>query len=83
MKIDVYYTGGDIWLSEGILPNGKIAVVSNDFPEVLSVYKKPIDDIWYLPEDIIFSKDHNELDAEYRKIYNQLLHRLSKTGPLY
>ena len=83
MKVEVFYTGGDIWLSEGILSDGKIAVVNNDFPSTLSVYKKPEDDIWYLPEDMIFSKDHNNLDDEYKEIYNILLHHLNEKSPLY
>lgn len=83
MKIDVFYAGGDIWLSEGILSDGKIAVVNNEHPEILSLYKEPIDDIWYLPEDMVFSEHHNNLDDEYKEIYNQLLNHLNNTSPLY
>lgn len=79
----VFYTGGDIWLSEGILSDGKIAVVNNEHPEILSLYKEPIDDIWYLSEDMIFSEHHNNLDDEHKEIYNQLLNQLNNTRPLY
>ena len=83
MKIDVFYTGGDIWLSEGTFPSGEVLVVNSEYPEILSLYKKPIDDIWYLPEDMIFSEHHSDLDKEYKEAYERLLHHLNEKSPLY
>lgn len=77
MKTDVFYTGGGIWLSEGILDNGTCAIVSSEFPEFLSVYNINEEEP-YLSEDMIFSKHVNELDEHYKEIYNNLLIELNK-----
>lgn len=77
-NIEVFYTGGGIWLSEINLQNGTYAVISSDFPECLSIYNYVEDENQYMPEDMIFSGSVKELNEEQTKIYNQLLIALKK-----
>ena len=51
MKIETFYTGGGIWLSQYDAGGGYYAVVSSDHPDCLSIYRKTDDqDEAYLPE---------------------------------
>lgn len=81
MKVEVFYTGGGIWLAEMDLQNGTYAVVDSDYSECLSIYKFT-DDEQYMPEDMIFSKGINQLDSEQKKIYDQLIAALKEKTTL-
>lgn len=76
MKIEVFYTGGGIWLSEVDLEDGTYAVVSSEAPERLSVYNNS--DEKYLPEDVIFSEHWNNLELGYEDIYRELKRKFSQ-----
>ncbi len=79
MKVEVFYTGGGIWLAEMNLENGTYAVVDSDYDTALSIYKYPEDgEEQYMSEDMIFSDEVQNLDKEHMKIYNQLLEALQE-----
>lgn len=79
MKVEVFYTGGGIWLAEMNLENGTYAVVDSDYDTALSIYKYPEDgEEQYMSEDMIFSDEVQNLDNEHMKIYNQLLEALQE-----
>lgn len=79
MKVEVFYTGGGIWLAEMNLENGTYAVVDSDYDTALCIYKYPVDgEEQYMAEDMIFSDEVQNLDNEHMKIYNQLLEALQE-----
>ena len=79
MKVEVFYTGGGIWLAEMNLENGTYAVVDSDYDTALSIYKYPEEgEEQYMSEDMIFSDEVQNLDKEHMKIYNQLLEALQE-----
>lgn len=79
MKVEVFYTGGGIWLAEMNLENGTYAVVDSDYDTALSIYKYPEEgEEQYMSEDMIFSDEVQNLDNEHMKIYNQLLEALQE-----
>ena len=83
MKVEVFYTGGGIWLAEMDLGNGTYAVVDSDYYTALSIYKYPEeDDEQYMSEDMIFSDEVQNLDSEQMKIYNQLIASLKEKTTL-
>ena len=65
--IEVFNTGGGIWLAEMNLEDKKYAVVSSDAPEYLAVYlyEKAEDDKYY-PEDMISDQHKDNLDDYYK-----------------
>ena len=79
MKVEVFYTGGGIWLAEMNLDNGTYAVVDSDYDTALSIYKYPEEgEEQYMSEDMIFSDEVQNLDKEHMKIYTKLLEALKK-----
>lgn len=79
MKVEVFYTGGGIWLAEMDLGNGTYAVVDSDYDTVISIYKYPENgEEQYMPEDMVFSDEVQNLDKEHMKIYKQLLDALQE-----
>ena len=79
MSIEVFYTGGGIWLAEAVI-NGKgdYAVVSSECPEVLSLYHKAEEK--YMEEDMYLSKPWDELDIEHAALHGRLCLELQKQG---
>lgn len=78
-KIEVFNTGGGIWLAEAELKDNKYAVVSSDAPEYLAVYQyEKAEDEKYYPEDMILDQHKNDLSEEYKPIYEKLLIALAK-----
>lgn len=83
MKIETFYTGGGIWLSQYDAGGGFYAVVSNDYPDCLSIYRKTEDeDELYLPENMVSSKGLDELNDEQREVHAILKAELVKKGAL-
>ena len=79
MKVEVFYTGGGIWLAEMNLENGTYAVVDSDYDTALCIYNYPEnEEEQYMPEDMIFSDEVQNLDKEHMKIYTQLLEALQE-----
>lgn len=79
MKIEVFYTGGGIWLAEAVINDkGDYAVVSNVHPEVLSLYHKAEDK--YMEDALYLSKPWDELDVEKADIHARLCLALQKEG---
>lgn len=74
-RINVFYTGGGIWLSEKDLGNGTYAVLNNEW-KCLSVFKYAEEK--YMPKDMLFSKDVEELNKEEKKLYDELMSELKK-----
>lgn len=70
-----YYTGGNIWIAEMELDNGTYAVVDSIESEWLCIYKY---DEEYLPEDMLYSGRASELDADHKKVYDELYKALKK-----
>ena len=78
-KIEVFNTGGGIWLAETNLKDNKYAVVSSDAPEFLAIYQyEKAEDDKYYPEDMISDQHKDELTEEYKPIYEKLLLALAK-----
>ena len=78
-KIDVFYTGGGIWLAEANLGDNKYAVINSEDPEYMGVYLyEKAEDGQYYPEDMILDKHKDELDEELKKVYEKLLIALAK-----
>lgn len=78
MKVEVFSTGGGIWLAETDLNNGTYAVVDSEYMDCLSVYRYTDDEQQYMPEDMIFSKGAAELNDDERTIYNKLCEELNR-----
>lgn len=78
MKIEVFNTGGGIWLAETDLNNGTYAVVNSEFPEFLSVYRYQDNEPQYMPDDMLFSKGAAELNEYERTIHNKLCEELNR-----
>ena len=78
--LEVFYTGGGIWLAEMDLEDGLYAVVNSEFPNYLSIYKYPDDkdDEKYLPDDAIVCKRAEILYGIELDIYNELADELKK-----
>jgi len=83
MEIETFYTGGGIWLSQYNAGGGYYAVVSSDFPDCLSIYRKTegTDDL-YLPENMVSSKNLDELNPEQKEVHAILKAELEKEGAL-
>ena len=80
-KIDVFYTGGGVALAEAILDDGHYAVVGNDAPEHLAIYKRVDEDEEnYLPEDMISSTHFSELDGDQKTLYTEMVEELKAKG---
>lgn len=54
MKIEVFYTGGGIWLAEMDLGNGTYAAISSDYHEAMCIYNYVEGEEKYMTEDMIF-----------------------------
>lgn len=81
--IETFYTGGGIWLSQYDAGDGYYAVVSSDQPEYLSIYRKTDDeDEMYLSENMISSKDYNELGKSQKAMHDILKADLVKKGAI-
>lgn len=79
MKIETFYTGGGIWLSQYNAGGGYYAVVSSEYPDCLSIYrKKDEDEDLYLPENMVSSKDLSELSTEQRAVHALLKKELAR-----
>lgn len=79
-KVEVFYTGGGIWLSEMDLGNGTYAVVDSEYNDCLSIYKEAEEK--YMPEDMILSEGVAKLDLEQMKIYRALVNALKEKTDL-
>ena len=78
-EIDVFYTGGGIWLAEANLGDNKYAVVNSEDPEYMGVYLyEKAEDGNYYPEDMILDKRKDELNEDLKKVYEKLLIALAK-----
>ena len=77
-EIDVFYTGGGIWLAEVELKDNKYAVVNSEYPDLFAIYQyAQAEDDKYYPEDMLLDKHKDDLDEEHRKIYEALLSELN------
>ena len=77
MNIETFYTGGGIWLAESTLnEKGDYAVVSSDYPEVLSIYHKSEEK--YMPEDMFFSEHYSKLEADLLSLYLEMVLELKE-----
>ena len=78
-KLDVFYTGGGIWIAEMNLEDNKYGVVNSEAPEYFGIYEyEQAEDGNYYPEDMILDKHKDELDDELKKVYEKLLIALAK-----
>lgn len=80
MKIETFYTGGGLWLTEVVINDkGDYAVISSDFPDILSVYHKAeSEETKYMMEDMYISKPFEELDADLKELHSKMLDDLRK-----
>ena len=82
-KVEVFYTGGGIWLAELDLQNGTYAVIDSDYTSALCIYQYPEEgEEQYMPEDAVFCEDVKNLDLEQMKIYNKLCEALKEKALL-
>lgn len=78
-NIEVFYTGGGIWLAEVDANEEEYAVVSSEASEFLALYKKvEEDDEKYFPEDMVLAQNKAELSPNLRALYDRLLSELKK-----
>lgn len=83
MNIETFYTGGGIWLSQYDAGGGYYAVVSSDHPDCLSIYRKTDDqDEAYLPENMVSSKNLDELNPEQKAVHDILTEALKQQGAI-
>lgn len=83
MKTETFYTGGGIWLSQYNAGGGYYAVVSSDFPDCLSIYRKTEEeDELYLPENMVSSKNLDELNPEQKEVHAILKLCLEQKGAI-
>jgi hypothetical protein len=81
MKIEVFYTGGGIWLAETVINDkGDYAVVNNECPEILSIYHKAEEK--YMEDDMYLSKPWDELSDEMALTHAMMFQALRKKGAL-
>ena len=66
-----------IWLAQYDAGGNYYAVVSSECPNVMSVYRVS-DDEQYLPENMVYSKEHNELDSVQKELHECLKEELEK-----
>ena len=79
MKVEVFYTGGGIWLAEADLGDNKYAVVNSEAPEYMGVYLyEQAEDGKYYPEDMLSDQHKDELNDELKAVYEKLLIALAK-----
>jgi hypothetical protein len=74
-KIEVFNTGGGITLAEAYVNWDRIAVVSTEAPEFLTIYKRTEDEA-YLPEDMVMSIKETEMNDEFKGLYAEMLKAL-------
>lgn len=78
-KIEVFYTGGGIWIAEANLENNKYAVINSEDPSYMGVYLyEKAEDGKYYPEDMISDQHKDELEGELKEVYEKLLIALAK-----
>ena len=77
-KIKLHYTGGGVTLAEAELNSDRYAVVSSEAPGFLTVYKRTDSEILYLPEDMVDSLTEQEMNAETKKLYKEMLGKLKQ-----
>lgn len=77
-NIEVYYTGGGVWIAEKDLQNGTFATVDTDCVDCLTIYKDTTEEERYTNDNMIYSADKNELNEEHKKIYDELLKAIRK-----
>lgn len=77
-KIELHYTGGGITLAEAAINPDQYAVVSSEAPELLAVYKRTDNEIFYLPEDMVDSLTEQEMNEETKKLYKEMLNKLKQ-----
>lgn len=83
MKIETFYTGGGIWLSQYDAGDGYYAVVSSDQPDYLSIYRNAEnEDEMYLPEDMVSSKHYSELGQSQKAMHGILKAELVKKAAI-
>lgn len=82
MSIEVFNTGGGIWLVEvEVNEIGDYAVVSSEQPDIISVYHKPESGMEkYLPEDMYISKPWDKLGMNLGTLHSRMLLELQKRG---
>lgn len=77
MKIETFYTGGGITLAEAELNNGaQYAVVSNEYQSGIAIYNRVEGEEPYMPEDMVASFSEDEMDAETKALYLEMLEAL-------
>ena len=69
MKIEVFYTGGGIWLAEMNLEDGTYAAISSDYPEAMCIYKHVEDEEPYMSENMIFCDEVQNFNNDQLKIH--------------
>lgn len=75
-EIEVFYTGGGIWIAENHLNNNTYATIDNDFIGCLTIYKDSNEEEKYTPENMLYSASVEDLDENNKKIYESLLYAL-------
>jgi hypothetical protein len=70
--IEVFSTGGGIYLSEKRLPNGCYFVLDSEDLNCLTMYSPNRLDEKYMADDMIFSGTLNELTPHSLKVYDEL-----------
>lgn len=81
MRVEVFYTGGGIWVAQKHLQANEFAVISSDAVDYFAIYNQEEDDGQYYPEDMILNQHKDELDAEHRQTYEELLLALRSKSP--
>ena len=78
--IDVYYTGGGIWLASAFISKNIYVTYSDECPECLAFYDKSQEDDYetYPCMEMIDCKEMYQMSASEKKLYKQIKEKLEK-----
>lgn len=77
-NIEIFYTGGGIWMAEVDVNENEYAAVSSEAPEYLTIYEKVEGEEKYFPEDMILAQKSDELSPELKELHGELLKALKE-----
>lgn len=81
MRIETFYTGGGIWLTEAEIDQDHYAVVGNEYPDTFAIYRKAEGEK-YCSEDMVFCELREDLSDEYKELYDFMVASLRSNGAL-
>lgn len=75
-NIEVFYTGGGIYLAEADIDKEHYAVVSTEAPDCLAVYAYDDGEKTYYPEDMTVCANKEDIPPELKDLYAEMAAKL-------